>query len=117
MPTTYRFYIKTDSVRSRNQLAITGKLEVPRASLAHSTAVYTAFTEALARNVPDGREAVAWLEVNVPQRGPSTLRKFTGTPTRRNERGTAVAGVWTETKLGTTVEAGTGRPVVAGGAP
>jgi hypothetical protein len=108
MATTYRFTIKTDAVRSRGLLAVAGKLEVPRPSLKAAAEIADRFTAALRINVPDGSAATAWLECS-SRLGLTIVRKYTGKPTKFNERGAAIAGVWTEERLGTTVEAGTQR--------
>ncbi len=84
MSTAYRWTVWTESTveHRRGSASAHGSLVFKRDSKAALAEAMKAFYQAIRQNMPDGRNARAWLERSAPGRSPEFLVSFDDPPTR-----------------------------------
>ena len=93
MATTYRGTAKDNYHRNDGMLSPTVKRSAPRDSKKLAAEATAAFVALLEHTTPEDG-ATAYLERVDPRMGPTTLVRYSGRATKRNDRGRAIEGRW-----------------------
>lgn len=93
MATTYRGHARDNYWRNDGMLSPVVKCSAPRDSKRLAGEATAAFLALLKRTTPEDG-ASAYLERVDPRFGPTTLVRYSGRATERNDRGRAVRGKW-----------------------